>query len=131
MLDHNKLVPIKVNGQDFLPCHFHSANGIRVTSLKQLAEFAAAVDVKECDVQEDGTCAAAPSLRELHLYAVPAGRVFMHSAHFVGQIIDLPHVEGGDPDKPVYLQVLSISPAVLTFTISLPKRNLRIWSNGL
>ena len=26
--------------------------------------------------------------------------------------IDLPHVSGGDPNKPVYLEVLSVSPAV-------------------
>jgi hypothetical protein len=48
----------------------------------------------------------------LHLYAVPAGRVFMFAPSHIGEIIDLPHVTGGDPDKPVYLEVLSVSPRV-------------------
>jgi hypothetical protein len=48
----------------------------------------------------------------LHLYAVPAGRVFMHVAAYIGQIIPLDHVPGADPKQPVYLKVLSTSPAV-------------------
>jgi hypothetical protein len=50
--------------------------------------------------------------RELHLYAVPAGRVFMFAPAHIGEIIHLPHVTGGDPKKPVYLEVLSVSPRV-------------------
>jgi hypothetical protein len=48
----------------------------------------------------------------LHLYAVPAGRVFMHVAAYIGQTIALDHVKGADPNQPVYLKVLSTSPAV-------------------
>ena len=43
---------------------------------------------------------------------MPAGRVFLHTASHVGQIIPLPHVRGGDPDLPVQLEVLSVRPAV-------------------
>lgn len=120
LLDHHSLVPV---GDGSLPCHFHTASGVRVTSLQQLSDLArrAAVaapdkEENECRAEQPGACAAAASdaaaLRELHLYAVPAGRVFMHSAAYVGQVIDLPHVRGGDPKKPVYLEVLSVSPAV-------------------
>ena len=48
----------------------------------------------------------------LHLYAVPAGRVFMHVAAYIGQVIALDHVPGADPNQRVYLKVLSVSPAV-------------------
>lgn len=124
LMDHQKLVPIVNIDQSttpLLPCHFHSANGVRITSLQQLSDLAAQAVVpnntsnsnqdNNCSAEEE-TCTAPSLVRELHLYAVPAGRVFLHSAAHVGQIIDLPHVKGGDPNKPVYLEVLSVSPAV-------------------
>lgn len=119
LMDHQKLVYVKDGERSFLPCHFHNANGVRVTSLQQLTDFALRAvasnnNSKDCttaDEEEAKTCSAS-ALRELHLYAVPAGRVFLHSAAYVGQIIDLPHVKGGDPDLPVCLEVLSISPAI-------------------
>jgi hypothetical protein len=130
LLDHAKLVPVSHSfpmartPQQFLPCHFHNAHGVRVTSFRQLSELARTANYgnrsstalcgggdNDKDGKEAETCAANLS-RELHLYAVPAGRVFMHSAAYIGQIIDLPHVRGGDPNKPVYLEVLSVSPAV-------------------
>lgn len=52
------------------------------------------------------------SCDELPLFAVQAGRVFLFAASYVGQKIVLPHVKGGDPSKPVYLEVLSVRPAV-------------------
>lgn len=141
LLDHTRLVPIVDKDSLFLPCHFHNTNGIRLTALHQFTEWARSAGIsshaaaataqfnqtKACnaagadtatggDTAVDAeTCTAGVAdeqLRELHLYAVPAGRVFMHSAAYVGQIIDLPHVRGADPTKPVFLQVLSVSPAV-------------------
>jgi hypothetical protein len=105
LLDHRKLVPIQFRNETLLPCHFHNNYGQRVTSLTKLVEMARTL---QCSDDNDQTCA----LREMHLYAVPAGRVFLHTPSHVGQIIDLPHVTGGDPTKPVYLEVLSIEPAV-------------------
>lgn len=65
--DHHLLVPVASS----LPCHFHDAQGVRITSLQRLLLEA------PCDSNED--------CRDIHLYAVPAGRVFMHTASFVGQ----------------------------------------------
>jgi hypothetical protein len=125
--DHDSMVPIfeksSYGNSKFLPCHFHIRQGQRVTSLPffaQLARHATAPSSKEeCASGEDDkeTCAAAPETmgpqrRELHLYAVPAGRVFMFTPTYIGEIIQLPHVSGGDPTQPVYLEVLSISPRV-------------------
>jgi hypothetical protein len=143
--DHGDLVPVvdtaTPSGTEYLPCHFHTHQGLRVTSLPYLAQLARhAVAPKtatndECKVDGDNdddvsaTCAAAAlndkeeemlsrdeqqqqQPRELHLYAVPAGRVFMHAPSHVGEIIALPHVQGGDPSKLVYLEVLSVSPRV-------------------
>ena len=61
---------------------------------------------------DDPTTNTLPSVTGLHLYAVPAGRVFMHVAAYVGQEIALDHVPGADPNQRVYLKVLSVSPAV-------------------
>jgi hypothetical protein len=54
--------------------------------------------------------------KELHLYAVPAGRVFMFAPSHVGQVIALPHITGGDPKKPVELHVLSVQPRIFDIT---------------
>lgn len=123
--DHSQHLPnvFQKTQTSYLPCHFHDDNGVRLTSwmlLSRLVEQTAATDNNEngCVATSDGddeTCVAngrGDLVPTLHLYAVPAGRVFMHVPQFVGQIINLPHVRGGDPSKPVYLEVLSVSPAV-------------------
>jgi hypothetical protein len=136
--DHDKLVPIYDSASGggsserdsmFLPCHFHIRAGQRVSSLKDFAALARHATApssfkEECasDAEGQETCTAAatdadaattnPMPRELHLYAVPAGRVFMFAPAHIGEIIHLPHVKGGDPNKPVYLEVLSVSPRV-------------------
>jgi hypothetical protein len=118
-LDHNKLV--RVPGIGSLPCHFHTREGVRVTSLKQLGQLAreAKVPVGECAVNErtaDGSCGTTESgstegRRELHLYAVQAGRVFVFAPKYVGEIFELPHVEV-PRGLPVWLEVISLSPRV-------------------
>lgn len=137
--DHDRLVPIydtssssdsdSESGSMFLPCHFHIRAGQRVTSLSHFANLArhatapSTLSKEECTSDDEGqeTCVAAGGgvetttkvqPRELHLYAVPAGRVFMFAPSHIGESIHLPHVKGGDPNKPVYLEVLSLSPRV-------------------
>lgn len=119
-----------------LPCHFHTEHGLRVTSLSQLNRLLLLQSTttnndtnptNNCMVTPNGeeTCRTVttinvngptantlPSGAGLHLYAVPAGRVFMHVAAYVGQEIALDHVPGADPHQRVYLKVLSVSPAV-------------------
>jgi len=119
LLDHHELVPIRcaVNGpsRTYLPCHFHTREGVHVTSLPQLANLARQARVhnnKHCKADDRSCATTIEPQRELHLYAVPAGRVFMFAPSYVGEIINLPHVRGGDPSKPVYLEVLSLSPRV-------------------
>lgn len=107
LLDHLKLVPNFVNNETLLPCHFHSHQGVRVTSLGAFASHAS-----KAKGAESGSGKPDSTRRELHLYAVPAGRVFMFAPSHVGQIIDLPHVKGADATKPVYLEVMSLEPRV-------------------
>jgi len=83
LFDHNDMIR---NGE-YLPCHFHTYLGVRITSIDQL-------------IQTD------------EIFAVPAGRMFIFAPRRVGEIISLPHVEGGLPDQPVYMKVLSLSPRV-------------------
>jgi len=124
LLDHHQLVPVSLQAEDatsedhlFLPCHFHNQHGKRVQSFSDLAQLvwsALASVNNECSAQDSSDCVqnASRPTAELHLTAVPAGRVFLFAPSHVGQIIDLPHVVGADPNKSVYLQVLSVVPRV-------------------
>ncbi len=125
LLDHNQLVPVVVPSSGNtarnitrLPCHFHTREGVRVTSFQQLADLSQKAPSSadhECADSPDQTCSeddvTTASSRQFHLYAVPAGRMFMFAPAYVGEIFELPHVDGGD-GLPVYLEVLSLSPRV-------------------
>ena len=121
LLDHNDLVPVVApNGKTSLPCRFHNREGQRITKLNQLTELMRLPSTimsatQDCTVDDNGdqTCSTdqKESLRR-HLYAVPAGRVFMFAPSYVGEIFHLPHVTGAD-DKLIYLEVLSVEPRVL------------------
>jgi hypothetical protein len=124
LLDHVNVIPISVNGGKgtYLPCHFHLRHGIRITSIQAFASHAVAANVSQDQAHEciavgnspsdDTACRRNDSRRELHLYAVPTGRIFMFAADHVNEITQLPHVTGADPHQLVYLQTLSIAPRV-------------------
>jgi hypothetical protein len=109
--DHRLLIPYKLtdNGPSYLPCHFHNASGYRLSSLSLLREWIQTVSCQQDDHTTGKTCRGHPTLE---LYAVPAGRHFMFAPKYIGEIIPLPHVTGGDPTQNVSLQVLSVSPRV-------------------
>ena len=88
-----------------LPCRFHTRDGARITSLKQLSKLLEDT-AGACSANE--TCSA---VLGLHLYAVPAGRVFMHAPSYVGEVFELPHVKG-PKGLPVSLEVISVVPRV-------------------
>jgi hypothetical protein len=125
-LDHHKMVRVPKVGS--LPCHFHTREGVRITSLGQLAQFAREAKVpdgecteKERTVDGNSSCGTAEAggeggkssvgRRELHLYAVQAGRMFVFAPKYVGEIFELPHVEV-PLGLPVWLEVISLSPRV-------------------
>lgn len=128
LLDHDDLIRIPhkhFDDNDSLPCHFHSPVGVRITSfsllLEQVAVAAATQGQGSCAVATDGdeeSCAAddPDQTKEMHLYAVPAGRVFMFAPSHIGQVISLPHITGGNPDIPVELHVLSVQPRIFDIT---------------
>eukprot|EP00339_Tiarina_fusa_P021934 CAMPEP_0117010004 /NCGR_PEP_ID=MMETSP0472-20121206/8932_1 /TAXON_ID=693140 ORGANISM="Tiarina fusus, Strain LIS" /NCGR_SAMPLE_ID=MMETSP0472 /ASSEMBLY_ACC=CAM_ASM_000603 /LENGTH=630 /DNA_ID=CAMNT_0004712435 /DNA_START=85 /DNA_END=1977 /DNA_ORIENTATION=+ len=110
LLDHDDLVPVvSTEGKTSLPCRFHTREGLRISQLKQLKSVLPP-PCKLGDESGQETCSAELS-KEVHLYAVPAGRVFMFAPAYVGEIFYLPHVEGSD-DKQISLEVLSLSPRV-------------------
>jgi hypothetical protein len=111
LTDHDKL--IRVPSTDSLPCRFFSREGVRISSLEQLKELAkqSQTAAAECPPDEQ-TCAAGGGL---HLYAVPAGRVFMFAPKFVGEIFTLEHVTGRE-GQPISLEVLSMEPRVFDIT---------------
>jgi hypothetical protein len=110
LLDHEDLVPVvSEGGKTSLPCRFHTREGLRVSQLKQLLNVSPP-PCKQGDDNGQQTCSAELS-KEVHLYAVPAGRVFMFAPAYVGEIFDLPHVEGSN-DKIISLEVLSLNPRV-------------------
>ena len=106
LLDHKKLVKVP---EGSLPCRFYTREGIRVNSLTQLAAIAR--DNKETCSQDDKEICDDEIMTSVHLYAVPAGRVFMFVPKFVGEIFELPHVNVTS-ELPVYLKVLSVNPRV-------------------
>eukprot|EP00559_Dactyliosolen_fragilissimus_P002478 CAMPEP_0184865724 /NCGR_PEP_ID=MMETSP0580-20130426/18819_1 /TAXON_ID=1118495 /ORGANISM="Dactyliosolen fragilissimus" /LENGTH=640 /DNA_ID=CAMNT_0027365023 /DNA_START=48 /DNA_END=1967 /DNA_ORIENTATION=- len=119
--DHDTISPVTdTDGTYILPCHFHTREGVRINSLTQLAQISqeakeksrAHIDEK-CSSEENGvpapTCASITP--ELHLYAVPAGRVFMFAPSYVGEVFELPHVSVSS-GMPVSLKVISLSPKV-------------------
>jgi len=121
-LDHNQLVIVPDIGSK--PCHFHTREGVRISSLEQLAQLAReakmpSLEEGTCTEEErnnDGTCTnkdtgAIEGRRELHLYAVQAGRVFIFAPKYVGEIFELPHVEVAS-GLPVWLEVISLQPRV-------------------
>lgn len=111
LLDHEELVPIPsgVDGQLSLPCHFHTREGVRVTSMEQLMELSRKAQASGTCENGEEDCPTANA--EFHLYAVPAGRVFMFAPSYVGEIFELPHVSVSS-GLPVYLEVMSVSPRV-------------------
>jgi len=127
LLDHNDLVPVTVNETDSLPCHFHTREGLRITGFQLLSELLNSPlqdetdgNDNECRIDEESgsqTCISPKESRkliaskEIHLYAVPAGRVFMFAPTFVGELFHLPHVPGAS-NKAIYLEVISLKPRV-------------------
>ena len=120
--DHNNLV--RLAQVKSLPCTFHTREGLRVTSLSMLVELAREVKSGEgeCEVGDNSeendqqTCTSGNgdggnARKELHLYAVSAGRVFMFAPKHVGEIFELPHVKGPQ-GLPVSLEVMSLTPRV-------------------
>jgi hypothetical protein len=121
LLDHDQLVAIEQeDGTSSLPCHFHSPNGRRISLLPQLAQIARATESSEdvCfesaagEMECDPSDASSHPQRELHLYAVPAGRIFQFAAKQVGQIISLPNMKSDATDEQTFLEVISINPRI-------------------
>jgi hypothetical protein len=111
LLDHEKLIKVESGRTSSLPCHFHTREGRRITQSQMLSEFLMDdSNAKDCEGDETTqTCVA--SEPAFHLYAVPAGRVFMFAPSYVGEIFHLPHVPGAS-DKAIYLEVMSLEPRV-------------------
>ena len=103
-----------------LPCRFHTREGLRISSLKQLAKLVSnappampdeaggsCMNKNAQEGMQDPTCMGGNP--QLDLYAVPAGRVFMFAPKFVGEIFELPHVLDTS-GNPLSLEVLSLDP---------------------
>lgn len=121
LLDHEQLVEIAhEDGSSSLPCHFHAPNGLRVSLLPQLAQMARATESSgatcsvsaAADMECESSAVHSHPPRELHLYAVPAGRIFQFAARKVGQVISLPHVKGVDSNEQTFLEVISVKPRI-------------------
>ena len=107
LLDHKELVKVP---QGSFPCRFYTREGVRVTSLAQLADIARSKK-KTCSQEDKEICDETDSNSRVHLYAVPAGRVFMFAPKAVGEIFDLPHVNVTS-GLPVFMKVISLNPRV-------------------
>jgi hypothetical protein len=87
--------------KQFYPCHFHTRTGALV-SWSLLADYA-----------KNKATMGENNRKEIHLYAVPFGRLYQFAASTVGEVIGpLDHVVGADPEKPMYLETLSVKPPI-------------------
>ena len=123
LLDHQKLVRVGGSSDSSsLPCRWLTREGIRITSLQQLRDIArqAKMAAQTCTSSSESNpqdadqenCQGKEEFK-LHLYGVPAGRVFMFAPKFVGEIFELNHLTNNpNPETPVSLKVLSLSPRV-------------------
>lgn len=122
--DHDELVQIDNDGVLTLPCHFHTREGMRIDSLEKLIDFVEKQKSRqelsnleeECTILEDGSnvCTAmedVSSAPSFHLYAVPAGRIFMFAPSYIGEVFDIDHVDM-PIQKPISLKVMSLTPRV-------------------
>ncbi len=125
--DHNQLVSVQTGSVTTLPCHFHTREGLRFTSYKELLDYVhkivhmagipADAGEEECVVSDDGSTLCAPRQSpdamdvDVHIYAVPAGRSFMFAPSYIGEVFHIDHVESGRP-HPISLEVMSLSPRV-------------------
>jgi hypothetical protein len=116
LLDHEELVRLE---EGTLPCRWYTREGLRIASLEQLLEIGQVerMNAQTCTPENsvEGLCTGTEPIRTaiLHLYGVPAGRVFMFAPEYVGEIFELNHISQiSDPDKPIYLKVLSLDPRV-------------------
>lgn len=121
--DHHELVPVwsgEYDDIDTLPCHFHTREGLRITSLDQLIDLAKTATESDSTTEDEENCKAnaqgeqtceMPS-KMIHLYAVPAGRLFMFAPSYVGETFVLDHVDHPGNPEHVTLRVLSVSPRV-------------------
>ena len=111
--DHDELIPLDAGkGVETLPCHFHTREGLRITSFESFFLSVEAQKGEHCDDSENGAQTCEMS-QMMHLYAVPAGRLFMFAPSFIGETFVLNHVEPPPGNSnPVKLRVLSLSPRV-------------------
>ena len=102
--DHDQLIR---HADGSLPCRFFTREGRRISSVKEMIGLAElAVQNKPNCEAEDHTCQANPAL---HLYAVPAGRLFQFASSFVGEKFILNHVPGAD-GGPVVVETINLHP---------------------
>ena len=109
-----------------LPCRFFTREGVRISSMQQLAELliqrssmsidkggdaspSSCTNENSTDGDTSETCSSNDPT--LDLYAVPAGRVFMFAPKYVGEMFELPHVLD-QSGSPLALEVLSLNPRV-------------------
>jgi len=112
LLDHNDLIRTNI---DTLPCRFHTREGLRIQNLDQLKAMAKkAGPSQSCEnLQGRMPTNCQDATTEIHLYVVPAGRIFQFAPAFVGEIFELDHLQNTiDDNMPISLKVLSTNPRV-------------------
>jgi len=121
LLDHQKLIPVTFGDGGrltSLPCHYHTREGLRVSSLDQLEKIAQDIKQKasrngsrDCAISEDGGQVCEEKPTELKLFAVPAGRIFMFAPTYVGEIFELYHLKE-KYQRSIRLVTISTAPRV-------------------
>mmetsp|Transcript_22553 Transcript_22553/g.63889 ORF Transcript_22553/g.63889 Transcript_22553/m.63889 type:complete len:622 (+) Transcript_22553:230-2095(+) len=135
LLDHKKLQRLPFTKT--LPCRWFTREGLRITSFQQLHDMVekqqtyAVTPQQSCpstsSAAADGSCASnhengnangdGGTATQVHLYAVPAGRVFMFAPSYIGEtfVLDhltMPNAMTEEANVHITLEVMSLSPRV-------------------
>ena len=103
--DHDQRIPTP---HGTWACRFYTREGARISSLEYLSKLLtnAKANAEQC-AQAGETCNATTAGPSLHLYAVPAGRMFMLAPSYVGEKFVLEHVTDLDKDgKAIVLETI-------------------------
>ncbi|GKY95250.1 hypothetical protein MPSEU_000487500 [Mayamaea pseudoterrestris] len=110
--DHDRLVSTSSGS---LPCRFYTREGERISSLDYLLQLVeeAKANAQRC-VKNDGNVEdICDTSATVHLYAVPAGRMFMLAPSYIGETFRLGHVTDLDEDgKAIVIETISVYPRV-------------------
>lgn len=103
--DHNHLIQISISeSQKSLPCRWYTREGLIISSMEQFFTIIRnhnneSSSSSSSPINSTTTTMSNNDMISFHLYAVPAGRVFMFAPKYIGETFILNHIQLPDDDN--------------------------------